>query len=119
MYKVLSEFIEGNHHYKKNDDYPFSDEVEVDQERAEYLADAKANGRVAFIEKVAAAAAEQSEEPVIAEPDEEPTGDLRDIDSFKVEELREFLDKEEVSYDPKAKKPELLALAKEKIGLPE
>ncbi|MGM0214963.1 hypothetical protein [Enterococcus sp. AZ109] len=107
MYKVLSEFIEGGHHYKKNDDYPFSDTV--DQERAEYLVNAEANGRVAFIEKVVEELADEDELPE----------DVIDVDSMKVEELKLFLDKENVPYEPKAKRPELLTLAKKKVGLSE
>lgn len=115
MYKVLSEFIEGDHHYKKNDGYPFSDAVEFDQDRAEYLADAKANGRVAFIEKLIDEAADQTEEsPADLEPDE-----VVDIDSMKVGELRELLTEAKVDFDEKAKREVLLNLVKENIVLPE
>lgn len=61
MYKVLSEFIEGDHHYKKNDDYPFSDVI--DQDRTDYLADAKLNGKVAFIGKLHEETNDQVDDP--------------------------------------------------------
>lgn len=47
-YVVLSEFIEGEHCYKKGAPYPLEG-VELNEERAKYLSDKKKTGTIAYI----------------------------------------------------------------------
>lgn len=95
-YKVLSEFIEEGHLYKVGASYP-AEGVEIEDERADYLADASKNGAISFIEKV---------KPKI-------TDDER-YKKVNVDQLKEMLEKAEIEIPENAKKPELFALAVEK-----
>lgn len=92
MPKVLSDFKEDGHVYKKGDSYPVEG-VKVTQERLEYLSDANKNHAVAFIEK-----AEKKDER---------------YDKYSVEDLKKMLTDEKVEFIASAKKPELFALAVE------
>ena len=92
MPKVLSDFTEDEHVYKKGDSYPVEG-VKVTQERLEYLSDANKNRAVAFIEK-------------------EEKKDER-YDKYNVEDLKKMLTDEKVEFIASAKKPELFALAVE------
>lgn len=90
MVKVLSEFTEAGHVYKKGDSYP-AEGVEVTQERLEYLSDASKNGAIAFIEK-------------------EEKKDER-YDKYNVEALKKLLTDAGVEHIVTEKKPALFALA--------
>lgn len=86
-YKVLSDFLEEGHLYKKGASYP-RDGVLADDERITYLMDAKANGALMFIEKTTS-----------------------DADGLKVDELKELLMNAEIEFPSKANKQELIDLA--------
>ena len=90
MPKVLSDFTEDEHVYKKGDSYP-AEGVKVTQERLEYLSDATKNRAVAFIEK-------------------EEKKDKR-YDKYNVEALKKLLTDAGVEHIVTENKPALFALA--------
>jgi len=102
MYKVLSEFIEDSHHYKKGDDYPFSNEV--NQDRVNYLAEKAVNGKVAFIQKIES-----------QQPEEKETADMADqFKGVRSDSMKKALQSAGIEFSETIDRDELIRLMVEK-----
>ncbi|MGL9969431.1 hypothetical protein [Enterococcus sp. DIV1420a] len=97
-YQVLSEFIEDNHHYKKGDGYPFSDEV--DQERVKYLSDYELNGKVTFIKNLESEEQDNERENETSDP----------FKGVRSDSMKKVLSEKKIEFDETIERADLIKL---------